>query len=247
MNRWTKPHLGILKRNYPEKGAKYVSKKTGHSASSVTAKAKSLGIKSASIRRWTQFELNYIRKNYPAKSLDSIARSLKRSRQSVEGKARILKIYIPPPKKEWTEKEIELLKKLWADKNCSIDEAARRLNKTRGAVHFRAWSMGLRRPEKWRFWSEEQTRYLRKNYKKKPLSQIAKDLGVTKSSLFHKASRMGFRLKRSPRAWTKTEDDYIRQNYLNMLSREIGEKLDRSADVIMNRAKILGLRKVKKK
>jgi len=247
MNRWTKPHLGILKRNYSTKGAKYVSKKTGHPVTSVVIKANSLGIKSASIRRWTEFELNYILKNYGTKKPDSIARSLKRTLISVENKARYLKIYVPKPTKKWPEADVEMLKKLWADKNISMEEAARRLNKTRAAVHHQAWKMGLKRPGAPGFWSEEDTKFLKKNYKKKTYREIAETLGMTTVSVFKKAIRLGLRMRGAPVKWSEAENEYLRRNYGKLPVKEIAEKLNRSYESVITRAGLLGVTRKKTK
>jgi biotin operon repressor len=184
-NSWTKSDLRILKKRYAERGAKYVAKKTGHPFTSVVAKANSLGIHSNSLRRWNQFEVNYLLKNYSVKPVDSIARSLKRTPLSVNNKARQLKIFVPKPLK-WTEEELNQLRKLWTDKAYSIDEVAAKLNKTRAAAHYKAWKMGLRRPQVWRFWTKEETRYLKKTYKKKSYKEIAKDLGMSRIAVFQK-------------------------------------------------------------
>ena len=141
-NLWTKSQLRILKKRYSEKGAKYVSKRTGHPVNSVVVKARALNIRSGSVRRWSEFEKRYILKNYPLKTNESIARTLKRSPTSVSNKARRSNIFIPKPK-HWSEEELNLLKKLWVDKSYSIDEVAAKLNKRRGATHFKAWKMGL--------------------------------------------------------------------------------------------------------
>ncbi|MEO8513820.1 MAG: hypothetical protein ABI543_09690 [Ignavibacteria bacterium] len=247
MAQWTKPHLGILKRNYSTKGAKYVSKKTGHPESSVVIKANSLGIKSASIRRWTEFELKYILKNYGMKKPDSIARSLKRSVISVESKARYLKIYVPKPTKKWPEAELVLLRKLWVDKKFSAEEVARKLNKTYSATHHQAWKMGLRRPGAPGFWSEEDTLYLRRNYKKKTYRQIAEKLGMTTVSVFKKALRLGLRLRGAPVKWKESDNEYIRSHYGKISAREIAGKLNRSYESIITRAGLLGVTRKKKK
>jgi hypothetical protein len=246
MKRWTASELRILKKRYPEKGAKYVSKRTGHPVPSVVAKANVLGIRSGSIQRWTQFEINYLLKNYGKKPVDSIARSLKRNIQSVDNKARLLKIHIPAPKK-WSEEDFIKLRELWTDKKYSIDEVAEKLGKTRAATHFQAWKMGLRRPQVWRFWTDEETKYLKKNYKKKSYQVMANELGMTRFAVLQKANRLGLKVKRSPRPWTEEEDDYIRQHYRKIPSREIAETLNRPLDSIINRAGPLGISRPKGK
>lgn len=246
-NIWTKSEIIILKKRYTSRGAKYVSKRTGHSFNSVVAKARSLGLKSGSIQRWRQFDINYLLNNYSKKPFDSIARTLKRSTLSVASKARLLKLPIPPKPKKWTEDDLNLLRVLWNDKRYSIDEVAEKLNKTRPATHFQAWKMGLRRPQVWRFWTKEQVSYLLKNYKKKTYRKIAKDLGISVPSVNQKARRMGLKLRKSPRAWTAADDEYIRQNYRKIPTREIAEKLDRSLDAIINRAGPLGISRKGKK
>jgi predicted DNA-binding protein YlxM (UPF0122 family) len=246
-NSWTKSEIRILKKRYSSKGAKYVSKRTGHPVNSVVAKAHSLGVKSGSLQRWKQFDINYLLNNYSKKPLDSIGRTLKRSALSVASKARQLKLPIPTKIKKWPEEDLNLLRELWGNKKFSIDEVAAKLNKTRAATHFQAWKMGLRRPQVWRFWTKEQVSYLRKNYKKKAYREIAKDLGITLPSVNQKARRLGLKLKQSPRPWTEADDEYIRQNYRKIPTREIAEKLNRSFDAIINRAGPLGISRKKKK
>jgi hypothetical protein len=107
--------------------------------------------------------------------------------------------------------------------------------------------MGLRRPQVWRFWTKEETRYLRKNFKKKSYQEIAKDLGMTRIAVFQKARKMGLRLRQTPRPWTEADDEYIRQNYKKIPTREIAQKLNRSLDAVINRAGPLGIsQKVKR-
>jgi len=192
---WTRSELNILKKRYTEKGASYVAKKTGHPIHSVVAKANSLGIHSGALRRWSQFELNYILKNYSNKPSDSIARSLKRTVASVDNKARQLDIYVPKPKK-WSPQQIEMLKQLWPDKKYSIDDVAAKLNKTRPATHYQAWKMGLRRPQVWKFWTKEEVKYLKKNYKKKTYVQIAKELDRSLDAIINRAGPLGISRKK---------------------------------------------------
>ncbi len=158
----------------------------------------------------------------------------------MENKARQLDIYVPKPKR-WSADELNMLKKLWVDKNYSIDEVAAKLNKTRAAAHFQAYKMGLRRPEVWKFWNLEQVQFLKKNYKKKTYVQIAKELGMTRIAVFQKARRMGLKLRNTPKPWTEADDEYIRQNYRKIKTRLIAEKLGRSLDSVINRAGPLGI------
>ena len=162
------------------------------------------------------------------------------------GLASVPQWHVPKPKK-WSEEELNLLRQLWTDKSFSIDEVAAKLNKTRPATHFQAWKMGLRRPQVWHFWTQEETQYLKKNFKKKSHAEIAKDLGMTKIAVFHKAIKLGLRLKRAPHPWTEADDEYIRQNYRKIPTREIAQKLDRSLDAIINRAGPLGISRRKRK
>ena len=107
--------------------------------------------------------------------------------------------------------------------------------------------MGLRRPEVWRTWTSNETKYLKRNYKKKTYREIGIELGMTTNAVFHKAIRIGLKLREAPRRWTKEEDEYIRQNYRKIPSREIAQKLNRGVDSIINRAGPLGISKKKVK
>jgi hypothetical protein len=241
MARWTNNELKILKRQYSTKGSKYVAKRTGHPFSSVIIKAKELGLKSGAVKRWSDFELIYLRRNYPNKTTDS----LKRSESSVINMVIRLKLNTPMPKK-WSEEELNKLKELWTDKTLSIDEIAAKLNKTRPSAHFQAWKMGLRRPQVWRFWTKEETQYLKKNYKKKTYKQIADYLGMTTAAVFTKAMRTGLRVRTAPRAWTEAEDEFMRQNYKKIPTRELAEKMNRTYDSVITRAGLIGITRHKK-
>jgi len=107
--------------------------------------------------------------------------------------------------------------------------------------------MGLRRPQVWRFWTKEETRFLRKNYKKKSYQEIANDLSMSRIAVFQKARRMGLKLRQTPRPWTEADDEYIRQNYKKIPTREIAQKLNRSLDAVINRAGPLGISQKKVK
>lgn len=92
---------------------------------------------------------------------------------------------------------------MWVDRRYSIDEIAEKLHKSRPSTHYQAWKMGLRRPQVWKFWTKEETRYLKKNYKKKTYEQIARDLGMTRNAVSLRAQHIGLRKQKAGRPLDK--------------------------------------------
>lgn len=87
--KWTQNERDYLRREYPDKKAKEVSKELGRSINSVYLKANELGIESnhTSGQRWTDTEVEFLKNNYKKKSIREIADNLDRSYKAIQAKA----------------------------------------------------------------------------------------------------------------------------------------------------------------
>ena len=101
------------------------------------------------------------------------------------------------PQRRWTQEEVDFLK----DNYSSISGTAKRigveLDRGVASITKKARSLGLTNQKYTnrgygRFWSVEETQFLKDNYSKTPTSEIAKKLGRTKNSIVSQAFNLGF-------------------------------------------------------
>ncbi|MDP2365782.1 MAG: hypothetical protein Q8M94_18685, partial [Ignavibacteria bacterium] len=71
---WTEEEIIILRENYTDKGAKYVSSLVKRTPDAVTAKAAKLGIKVPPA--WSESEIIYLKKYYGKKGSQFVAKKL---------------------------------------------------------------------------------------------------------------------------------------------------------------------------
>lgn len=97
-------------------------------------------------------------------------------------------------------------------------------------------------------WTDEEVRYLKRNYLDKKYSTIADELDRTTSSVKCKASKLG--LKKQTGTWEEKEVKFLKQNYGQdgkMTAKEISKELDRSVDSVQNKIKNENLSYVEQK
>jgi len=106
-------------------------------------------------------------------------------------------------RRRWTKEEIEYLKENYP--KLPTFEIAKKLQKPINAIIKKAYKLGIKKkPEvirrtislshkKYRYWSEEELEYLRKNYTQKPIEELSKKLGRSIQAIRSKASFLGLR------------------------------------------------------
>lgn len=96
-------------------------------------------------QKWTDEEIQYLRDNFKLKSHEEIANDLNRTRNSV--RSRCSRLGIVDISDNWTDKQIEELKKFYSDKKYSyefnIDVIAKRLGKLKSNICRKARELGL--------------------------------------------------------------------------------------------------------
>lgn len=90
-------------------------------------------------------------------------------------------------------------------------------------------------------WTEEEVKYLIKNYPKMDNILIANNLNRTVSSIRCKALMLN--LKKSAYYWNKKDEKFLKENYQYMDYNELSDKLKRSKWSIINKYReLMGFR-----
>ena len=110
--------------------------------------------------------------------------------------------------REWTEEEIEILKKWYPIEGYKV--ADRLKGRTRSAAQTQARRLGLKPPND--LWTEEENDVLRKYYLSEKSEVIHRLNGRTKKAIIEQARRLGLRTRYS-NTWTDEEIDILKQYY----------------------------------
>lgn len=164
--KWTETEIDYLKTNYRNSSSYSLAKKLNRPVSSVSLKAKSLGLtkegqvtsqvitsvvplkKSVNGIPWTKQEVKFLKDNYGKMTLEAIAKELGRTRGAVSGKIFSVKnlsskkkeitntFKITNSNKPWTSEELEYLEKNYNRKPCKL--IAKRLKRSLASVNSKA-------------------------------------------------------------------------------------------------------------
>ena len=164
--KWTETEIDYLKTNYRKSSSYSLAKKLDRPVSSVSLKAKSLGLmkegqvtpqvitsvvplkKSVNGIPWTKQEVKFLKDNYGKMTLEAIAKELGRTRGAVSGKIFSVKnpssnkieitntFKITNSNKPWTSEELEYLEKNYNRKPCKF--IAKRLKRSLASVNSKA-------------------------------------------------------------------------------------------------------------
>ena len=185
--KWTENEIEFVRKHYPRRGSSYVAGKLGRSRTSVAALTVRLGIRRSGFRKWKEWEVHYLQRHYRLKSIDSVARTLRRSVSAVQLKAGELGITAPGPAL-YSEQEKALIRELYSSGRATVAEIAQRLGRPATAIRSRIGRWGLRSPL---FWTQEEWKYVKKNYAKLSAGEIARTLGRSTHAVVHYATRHG--------------------------------------------------------
>jgi hypothetical protein len=153
----------------------------------------------------------------------------------------------PKKGKEWTKIEIKRFKRLYPI--YSVSRLVNEFGRTGGAIAERARVYGLKkdvskgykgRPYDFRLWTDQETYFLRRNFKKMTCSDIAAALGRNMGSVIHKARDLGFK---KAQKWTAKEDKLLKKLYYKRPLRELEDVFDCCDNVIFKKARKLGIPK----
>ena len=169
---WSKDEVKLLKKLYPDGGAREIAERTGRPLTSVRRRAYYMGIQAREYRRWSANEVQLLKELYRDETAQSIADKLGRTLEAVRSKARTigLKQWCVHP---WSRHEIALLKRLYPDHNNR--DIANELGRTVRAVARRARILGI--SEQRNVWSKRELNLLKRLYPSKTAKQIAERIG----------------------------------------------------------------------
>ena len=142
----------------------------------------------------------------------------------------------------WSDDEIEILKKLYAEK--PSEDLAEQLGRSLPAVRQRAHMLGLKRKIQYEGrWTPDDIALLTELYPTCPLPEIAEKLGRTVASIKHRAYSLGVKRKSYvDKLWTPEETQMLRDLYPNCKStREVAKKIGRPWGSVRQIASNLGI------
>ena len=139
-------------------------------------------------REFTDEEVKYIINNWEKESPYSMRKRFNCSWYAVCRVAKQNGLDVPTSN-EWTNEEIETLKKL--SEQYHYSEIAKIMNKTENAIYLKARKLGLTLIQDRRKWTKEEESLLSDLWGTKSVETIAKNLKRTVFSLKVKAVRMG--------------------------------------------------------
>lgn len=158
--------------------------------------------------------------------------------------------------KKWTDEEELTLKVMVQFER--VDKIAERLGRSKTACYDKLKALGVKISEVRTIdlknykttWTDEEVAYLKKEIKRKTISQIAKALGRSEGSVGGKLCTEGIsvrktrrylRVKSRPSDWSQEEIDYLKENAGRKTSLEIGEALGKTPTSVKTKATRLGL------
>jgi DNA-binding CsgD family transcriptional regulator len=241
----------------------------GRTTQSILKKAQKLGLKKdrdggyltlqQSRNSWTKTEIRELRRMYLSSSSGEIAEKLNRSRHAVQTKIKKLGLFLEFKEKglirktkggsnKWSDREIDILKKLYPQK--SKEHIAKKLGRSPRAVAIKVGRLGLvtGTPGK-NVWNDKDDAFLKKYIARWPIERIAKKLKRTPNAAQRRAWNKHF-LKNCPnqhhteqRLWTTQEIRKLESWFDRYSKQEIAIKLGRSLQSIIAKAKRLDLKK----
>ena len=149
--------------------------------------------------------------------------------------------------KQWTKGEHKRLRRLYPIH--SIGRLTREFGRTANSISCQASKLGLKKdiskgyrgPEgEYRLWTDEETAFLRRHYKKLTCSDIAAAIGRGCSAVAGKLSLLGLR---KATAWTAKENELLKKVYNKRPLRELTGIFGRSHNTISKQARKLKIPK----
>lgn len=205
---WTPQEKRLLTRFYSKIPNAEIAKRLNRTRSSVAARAGFQKLKRKRPPVYTEKEKNFIRENYLKMTNDQIAAKLKRSRSGIArmgmklglvGSEKKQQLVLKARKDLYTEEEKEFIRKNYL--KMTNKEIAEKLNRPGGSIFDVASGLGLTGShDKKQLWirgntethyTNDEKKFIRKNYLKMTNKQLAEKLGRTKSGIDQLALRLG--------------------------------------------------------
>ena len=243
---WLEEEIEIVKKYYHEKGAVWISKNIllNRTAGAIGLVASRLGLTEKNI--WSEEEIEVLRKYYVEKGPSWISKNIltHKSRGSINSKALLLGLKTVIKPSEWTNEEIELVKKYYIEKGYTWLHDNCLPNRSLQSIKSKAMQLNLNQTS-YDYWTEEEDNILRKYYNIKGIDWIVENNILekrTKMSIYRRVRILGLK---SSIFWTDEEIEILKNNYHIKSSTQIQKELlpHKNLNSIRNKMFSLGLTK----
>ena len=206
--RWTEEEINTLRELSETETNKTIAEVLNRSVAEVNKHARKLGIKLLFKKRWTNEQIDYLKENLNKIPFTKLINDL--GHDFYEVLKKIEELGLEYNSNRWTEEEEALLVEL--SSKYYIKEIAKRLNRSEGAIVSKAHKMGIELITLKREFTENELKYIRKNWGVVPITDMARKLGVSRIMIDNQAKKMNLpKLGNNPyKKWTKKKIDKLK-------------------------------------
>ena len=207
---------------------------------------------------WTERELELLKSNFHKATFKELSVSIGKPVSTIYVKSRLLGLRKESgtgcgDRRSWSQAEDNLLREHYS--TCSIDDIAKRLNRSNEAIYSRGNKLALKRvnpsPASQNFgdaWSPKEIEILKQAAPKFNRNEIAKIINRSPEAIKSKLTRMGIEAIQAPDSrnlWTNEQINFLENNLLELSIKDISSALGRSERAISHMRMKLGLQKHK--
>jgi len=139
----------------------------------------------------------------------------------------------------WTNEEVQVLIELYPNTKYSVDEIAKKLQRSTSSIHNKALLLHLTRGVK--RWKKENDEFLKEEYQKLGAEKCAKMLGYSSRRISLNAKRL--ELTKTLQYWTEEEIEQLKELCDKHLTlSEIAEQLNKSVLQVNNKLRLLKMK-----
>lgn len=233
MARWTKEEIEWLQNHRTPEGRLELATRSGRSYSSVSCKAKKLGLVIEKKDNTQVYE--FIRDNYLKLGARECAKILNIKLKDLYHKAKNYGISTGR-NKDWSQEQENFLRaniyKL------SLSEISAHLQRSLSSVKNKAHKLNILSDKKW---TAEEDELLKKKYQALSTEELAKDIGRSYASIVGRAFTLG--LAKKHHEWTDEQEDWLKIYFPIRSDEHCARYLNTTESSVINRAHKMGLQK----
>ncbi len=223
-----------LGEHFGKVSTEVLSDRFGRTVHAIRQRARELGIR---VRPYyLPAQDAFLLRNHTRMSTAALAVKMRRTKQSVRRRLKALGMQTQTHR-PFTEKELAYLRQHHEEAGTAI---ARALGRDPDSTRHKLRTLGFRKRNAPRAWTEEEDRYLRTWYGKKKAAEISRILNRQLSTIHLRLKTLGIPWRHKPR-WAKKDDEFLRKNYQSMTGEKLAKKLHRTNDGIHSRRMTLRL------
>nr|MCR4581920.1 hypothetical protein [Bacilli bacterium] len=193
--------------------------------------------------KWTDDKVKILLDNYKNMPIESLSKMLETTRPTVIKKLEDLGVTYKARRNDWTEEELKELKLVSED--FTLDELAKRFNKSKSAVEHKVYRCKLKYKRdthiKWDVHEINKLRLLAKDHHIDEIVPLFE--GKSKSTILRKLKELNYDYVHHNMQMNEEQKQFIRDNYNTLSQPEIGLKIGVSVTTVRNFMKSEGLKK----